>query len=117
MRILKNIMLLSFCLISFGIFAQNQKGLLSKNEPVELSRKLERKFKRDAARLALRMEADKEELRYQNIVIAPGNVESIYQALVNVYLKDETAQSIAKCNVHTFPNPSIDHFNVIFDNL
>ena len=115
MRILKNIMLLFFCLISLGIFAQSSKGLLAKKETAELSRKLERKFKRDAARLALRMEADKEELRYQNIIIAPGNVENIYQALVNVYKSDETAQSIAKCNVHTFPNPSIDHFNVIFD--
>ncbi len=115
MRIFKKIMLLSFCLISMGIFAQKSQGILTKSENVELSRKLERKFKRDAARLALRMEADKEELRYQNIIIAPGNVESIYQALVNVYKNDETAQSIAKCNVHTFPNPSIDHFNVIFD--
>jgi len=75
MKVLKNILLLSFCLISVGLFAQNTKGILSKNESVELSRKLERKFKRDAARLSLRMEADKEELRYQNIVIAPGNVE------------------------------------------
>ncbi|MFK8008174.1 MAG: hypothetical protein AB8H03_17590 [Saprospiraceae bacterium] len=115
MRILKNIMLLSFCLTSMGIFAQSAKGILTKKGTTELSRKLERKFKRDAARLALRMEADKEELRYQNIIIAPGNVENIYQALVNVYKSDETAQSIAKCNVHTFPNPSIDHFNVIFD--
>lgn len=115
MRVLKNIILLSICLISMGIFAQPPKGLLTKSENVELSRKLERKFKRDAARLALRMESNKEELRYQNIIIAPGNIESIYQALVNVYKSDETAQSIAKCNVHTFPNPSIDHFNVIFD--
>lgn len=115
MRVLKNIILISFCLISMGIFAQNPTGHLEKGKNVELSRRLERKFKRDAARLALRMEAEKEELRYQNIVIAPDNVENIYQALVNVYKNDETAQSIAKCNVHTFPNPSIDHFNVVFD--
>jgi len=121
MRILKNLMLFSFCWVSISLFAQSPNVLLAKGNTnvkapsVELSRKLERKFKRDAARLALRMEADKEELRYQNIIISPGNVESIYQALVTVYQNDETAQSIAKCNVHTFPNPSIDHFNVIFD--
>ncbi len=122
MRILKNLLLFSFCWVSISLTAQSPNLLLAKGDTPkaktskgDLSRKLERKFKRDAARLALRMEADKEELRYQNIIISPGNVESIYQALVTVYQNDETAQSIAKCNVHTFPNPSIDHFNVIFD--
>ena len=105
MNFFKIIILLSFSLASIGSFAQ----------PKEVSRKFQLKFKRDAARLALRMEANKEELRYQNIIISPGNVEIIYKTLVNVYKNDETAQSIAKCNVHTFPNPSIDHFNVIFD--
>ena len=82
MRTLKNIMLLSFCLINMAIFAQSTKGLLAEKEATELSKKLERKFKRDAARLALRMEADKEELRYQNIIIAPGNVENIYHLTI-----------------------------------
>ncbi|MEM6964615.1 MAG: hypothetical protein AAF573_07620 [Bacteroidota bacterium] len=97
-----------------AVFVKGDVKAARSNEG-EISRKLERKFKRDAARLALRMEADKEELRYQNIIISPSIVQSIYQALVTVYKNDETAQSIAKCNVHTFPNPSIDHFNVIFD--
>jgi len=80
-----------------------------------LPKTLERKLKRDAARLALRIEAKKEELRYQNILIPRGNMESIYTVLSNIYLHDETAQSIAKCNVHTFPNPSIDHIVIIFE--
>ncbi len=76
---------------------------------------LERKLRRDAARLALRMEAEKEDLRYQSIFIPRSNMESIYNVLSNIYLQDETAQSIAKCNVHTFPNPSIDHVVITFD--
>ena len=122
MRIQKKILLLCFIGNTICLTAQSPKAVFVKAETqisrttnVEVPRKLERKFKRDAARLALRIEAEKEELRYQNIIIAPGNVESIYGALVNVYKSDETAQSIAKCNVHTFPNPSIDQFNVIFD--
>lgn len=121
MRIFKNLFLLTFCCFALNVLAQGPNPNFAKNEirnkttNVELSKKLERKFKRDAARLALRIEAGKEELRYQNIVISPNNMQSIYQALVAVYQNDETAQSIAKCNVHTFPNPSIDHFNMIFD--
>ena len=109
----KGLLLLTVSVLTFNVFAQSSNQ--SETSEGVLTKKLERKFKRDAARLALRMEADREDLRYQNIVIPPGNVQSIYNALTNIYQKDETAQSIAKCNVHTFPNPSIDHFKVIFD--
>lgn len=81
----------------------------------EVPMRLSRKFKRDAARLALRIEAKREDLRYQNIIIPKANVESIYEVLTNIYSQNETAQSISKCNVHTFPNPSIDHLVIIFD--
>lgn len=77
--------------------------------------KLARKFRRDAARLALRIESKKEDLRYQNVVIPQDNIEAIYSILTSIYLHDETAKSIANCNVHTFPNPSIDHLVLIFD--
>ena len=81
----------------------------------EIPKKLTRKFRRDAARLALRIESKKEDLRYQNVVIPKDNIESIYSVLTAIYLNDETAKSIANCNVHTFPNPSIDHLILIFD--
>ena len=80
----------------------------------DIPKRVLRKFKRDAARLALRMEANKEDLRYQNIDIPRSNIESIFKVLTNIYQTNATAQSIAKCNVHTFPNPSIDNFKVIF---
>lgn len=81
----------------------------------EIPRSIKRKFKRDAARLALRVNAEQEDLRYQSIVIPRGNIDNFYNILANIYLNTETAKAIAKCNVHTFPNPSIDHFVVIFD--
>lgn len=80
-----------------------------------IPRRLSRKFRRDAARLALRMESNKEDLRYLNIVIPRDNIESIFSILTNIYLENDVAKSIAQCNVHTFPNPSIDHLVIIFD--
>ena len=100
----------------FGITPLNGDPVVrSKKSDIEVPMRLTRKFKRDAARLALRLEASKEDLRFQNIVIPKSNVENIYEILTNIYRQNETAQSISKCNVHTFPNPSIDHLVIIFD--
>jgi len=100
----------------FGITPPTSDPVVkSKKSDIEVPMRLTRKFKRDAARLALRLEASKEDLRYQNIVIPKSNVENIYEILTNIYRQNETAQSISKCNVHTFPNPSIDHLVIIFD--
>ena len=81
----------------------------------EIPKRLERKFRRDAARLALRLSAEREDLRYQSIAIPNQNVDNFYKILSGIYLQNETAKSIENCNVHTFPDPSIDHFVVIFD--
>ena len=100
----------------FGITPPTSDPVVkSKKSNIEVPMRLTRKFKRDAARLALRLEASKEDLRYQNIIIPKSNVENIYEILTNIYRQNETAQSISKCNVHTFPNPSIDHLVIIFD--
>ena len=103
---------LAFLMVITDLPAQESYAALA--EEVEIPRRLLRKFKRDAARLALRMEAEKEDLRYLNIAIPRANIENIFEVLTNIYRSHETAQSIAKCNVHTFPNPSIDNFKVIF---
>ena len=101
-----------------SVWAQQTNVLLinqNSHQQSEIPKRLARKFKRDAARLALRMEAEKEDLRYLNIAIPQSNIEDIYRVLTNIYKKDETARSITECNVHTFPNPSIDHFILIFE--
>lgn len=81
----------------------------------DLPKSLVRKYKRDAARLALRISAQQEDLRYQSIMISQDLVESLYQILSKIYIEDEMAQSLAQCNIHTYPNPSIDHFKIIFE--
>ena len=75
---------------------------------------IDRQFRRDAARLALRLEAEKDDVRYLSVGINRDNLMSLYRALCNIYIKDETGKSIARCNVHTFPNPSIDHLVIIY---
>lgn len=110
----------------FSIEGKTQGDLFASSQPIPairsnakgdqtIPKKLIRKFQRDAARLALRIESKKEDLRYQNIVIPKDNIDGIYTILTNIYLKDETAKSIANCDVHTFPNPSIDHLVLIFN--
>jgi hypothetical protein len=83
----------------------------NQNVPQTIARKL----KRDAARLALRIESDKEDLKYINVRIPQDRLNGIYNLLVNIYLSSEVGKSIEKCNVHTYPNPSIDHLVIIFD--
>lgn len=80
----------------------------------ELPASLIRQYKRDASRMALRLEAEKEDLRYSSIFIPKDKTNAIYTVLANIWTKNETAKSIARCNVHTFPNPSIDNFIVIY---
>jgi hypothetical protein len=81
----------------------------------DLPKEIARKLKRDAARLALRLESDKEDLRYLSIFIPKSNSDQLFTALSGLYLGDLTAQKLEKCNLHTFPNPSIDHCVLIYD--
>ena len=110
-----------FCLTFTQLIAQQNPALAMANsttfhprQNVTPSRTLMRKFRRDAARLALRLEANNEDLRYQNIVIPQNTIDDIYKLLINIYQSEETARAIAKCNIHTYPNPSIDRLVLIF---
>ena len=109
-------LLLLFC-FSFSAIGQTPKATFVNMDGIEndIPKSLERKFRRDAARLALRLEAEKEDLRYLNISIPQPTIEMVYGLLTQVYTSDETAKSIAKCNVHTFPNPSIDQLVIIYE--
>ncbi len=73
-----------------------------------------RKFKRDASRLALRLHMQDDNLRHLPINIASGNTEKIYRALCQIYSQTELGKRLERCNIHTFPDPSIDHMVVIY---
>ncbi|MEM9918491.1 MAG: hypothetical protein AAF990_10370 [Bacteroidota bacterium] len=96
------------------IMASTEEPRVRKRVQSEIPKRLTRKFRRDAARLALRIEAKNEDLRYQNIVIPQNTIEKFFEILTSIYVNSETGKSIAKCNIHTYPNPSIDHLTIIF---
>ncbi len=83
-------------------------------EEVHVSRNLDRKLKRDAARLALRLN-DGEDLRFQAIRIPQRDMDDLYTALLAMYKADEGVRAVFRCNVHTRPDPSIDHMLIKFD--
>jgi hypothetical protein len=96
------------------LFALMSATLLQAQPKPPIPSSLDRQFKRDAARLALRLDAEKEDIRYLPIAISRDNINGLYKALCSIYQNEEVGKSVAKCNVHTFPNPSIDHLVVIY---
>jgi len=122
-RFNRNCMLIActlFCLatLSPSTQAQQPQSYASTNfNGVErdIPKDLIRKFQRDAARLALRIEAQKQDLSRLSINIPKGNIEVFFNILTQIYMQDETAKAIARCEVHTFPNPSTDQVTVIYD--
>ncbi|MFM2269774.1 MAG: hypothetical protein RL757_3215 [Bacteroidota bacterium] len=117
----KTASLIAFWSLILGGSTAQAQGTRGNGKPAAGSNKtgispsLERQFKRDAARLALRVTMEKgEDARYLPVIIPRDNVASLYKALIAIYNSDETAKSIARCNVHTYPNPSIDHLVIIY---
>lgn len=106
---------LLFLALLFPIFAAQQANLNTRHRDTEIPKELARKFKRDAARLALRVEANGEDPRFTDPFIPKENIDLIYNALASIYLNLEKGKSLEKCNIHTFPNPSIDHLVLIFN--
>ena len=109
---------LVLCFVAFAAMALAQGTTAKVNNPSgtksTIPTSIDRQFKRDAARLALRLDAEKEDVRYLPIGISRDNLTGLYRALCNIYAQDEVGKSIARCNVHTFPNPSIDHLVIIY---
>lgn len=97
-----------------GLISLSTSLALGQSHISDIPRSVQRKFLRDAARLTLRMAAQQEDLRFQRISIPRKPMMEIYQVLTAVYLQDERARVLERCNVHTFPNPSIERCVVIF---
>lgn len=114
--LIKSILLaIGLLAISAAPFPSFLKKKVETSAAGDLPKEIARKMRRDAARLALRLESDKDDLRYLSAYIPKGNSEQIFNALAGIYLGDATAQKLEKCNLHTFPNPSIDHCVIIYD--
>lgn len=118
MKTKKNFSFLLFFYCLHAVVAQPRPTPIRTSNPSAksaLSTSLERQFRRDAARLALRLAMDRgDDPRYLPIAIGREQMNNIFYLLTTIYNADETAKSIARCNVHTFPNPSIDNIIIIY---
>ncbi len=100
---------LMFLLLS-SAFAQKQET----NAVHEIPKNIDLKLQRDAARLALREITGNGNPASQAIHIPVSKMDEIYGVLSILYKNESRARAIERCDVHTFPDPSIDRMVVIF---
>lgn len=82
----------------------------------ELSKYNQRKYQRDATRLALRLVSESPDYSEESPEIPQDLVTSIYDALKAVHLSNlEPARLVTrKHKLHTFPVPNVDRFFVVY---
>ena len=95
--------------------AQTYRTVAHAAAPADIPARLDRKFRRDAARLALRNSLLADAQATGRTGIDRRHAELFYEVLTTCYRDQPAARAIADCNVHTFPEPSIDHLVIIFE--
>ncbi|MEZ4951174.1 MAG: hypothetical protein R2769_08915 [Saprospiraceae bacterium] len=91
-----------------GAYAQTS------NSTEKLPPFIERKFKRDAARLALRTISNGEDLRFLPIEIDEKRKQEIFSLLVFLYQNDPIARNLEDCGIHTAAYPAIENIQIVF---
>ncbi len=82
----------------------------------DIPKHIERKLKRDATRLAIRLEAQGEDLSLQKIEISQKKTKEIYNLLVSIYQSDlPEAATVFNCNIRAATSIAIDKFWVVYD--
>ncbi len=75
-----------------------------------------RKLKRDAARVAIRLEAQGDDLALQSIEIPQKKARLVYDLLVNIYESGlNEANTVYDCNIRAATDIAIDKFWIIYD--
>lgn len=112
---LPSLLLIALVAVAVPGYAQSYRAVaqVTSAKSITIPARLDRKFRRDAARLALRNSiAGPDATR---IAIDAQQATLFYEVLTTLYREQATARAIASCNVHTFPKPSIDHLVLIFE--
>jgi len=115
-------------LIILGLICFNLSTVLANggkkdntDNPIESGKKLSNykktKYKKDATRLALRLLSEDSDFSRMDAQVPEEMVNSIYEALVAVHQSDlQAAKTVTRIHkLHTFPNPSVDRFLVIYE--
>ncbi|MEL6635208.1 MAG: hypothetical protein AAFW73_13040 [Bacteroidota bacterium] len=96
-------------------------SLLGGEQPMEavapISKYVQKKYYKDAVRLALRLNAENKNFHALDVDASEGLVESIYSSLLAIHESKVTgAEEVTKLHkVHTFPTPSVDRFFIVYE--
>ena len=82
-----------------------------------VSKYIQKKYYKDAVRLALRLNADNKNYNALDTEIPTEQVESIYQSLLAIHQSSAPNASVVTQlhKVHTFPTPSVDRFYLVYE--
>lgn len=109
-------LLLWATLSSFAWSDHNGGGNSDDVNQAKLSKYKQKKYRKDATRLALRLVSKNNDFKSINANAPEQMVESIYSSLVAVHQSEHTmAKKVTqKHKLHTFPIPSVDRFFVVY---
>lgn len=120
-KILRNLLIQSlpllFLFISFSLTANPPVLQETNRQSGTLSKYVQKKYKKDAVRLALRLISSKDNFKALDIDLPNKTVNSIYQALVAIHESNlPEAELVTKSHkLHTFPAPTVDRFFLIYE--
>jgi hypothetical protein len=109
------LVLITLGITTSGFFIEEEKPYASIPSFTNNNTSVEKKLKRDAARLALRTMKQNGATNDMPVEIPTHLVEAFYKILSNLYEEATIARLLEKCNVHTFPDPPIDHLVLIYN--
>jgi len=83
---------------------------------MNLSEHLQKKYQKDATRLALRLISQDKEYHKLDVEVPDHAVQPIFNALISIHNSDlKAAKTVTRIHkLHTFPVPSVDHFFVVY---
>lgn len=115
-----SLIILGLLCFSLNLALANGGEINVTDNPIESGKKLSNykktKYKKDATRLALRLLSKNNDFSKMDPKVPQEMVNSIYNALVAVHQSElQAAKTVTRIHkLHTFPNPSVDRFLVIY---
>ena len=110
------LLLLAFLFSTFQVMATPPvKSIHTSMEIV--SKYVQKKYKKDAVRLALRLSSENKNYHALDINVSDNLKSSIYDALVSIHLSNlPDAQTVTRLHkLHTFPSPTVDRFFLVYE--
>lgn len=109
--------LMGFNTLSSDSWSFSKLNMLWQDVDLKLSAPLQKKYEKDATRLALRLISESEEYHKLDVEVPEQAITPIYNALVSIHNSNlDAAKMVTEIHkLHTFPVPSVDHFFVVYN--